>query len=266
VRAHTDTHGDAQSLDGSIASSRRLQLPLSGPLALGMTHCLRASHAAILVGIGTVLADDPRLTARIPVRPASPAAPPCPIQAGSRRHGGGGVWGGGGAKVPAPSQPQPLIVDPRLEMPLDAYLLSDAARPVRPWLFCLDDADPARRAALEARGARVVVCTRRGPGTPPRLDLDEVLERAAAAGVRSVMVEGGARILASFLHAPQLVDRVVVTIAPVYVGGLNVVTGWVGPVHTLAALPDRPPDSFFRRLRDVQYEVLDGDMVLAARL
>ena len=217
-----------------------------------MTHCLRASHDAILVGVGTVAADNPKLSARIPVRSAV--------------------------------QPQPLIVDPRLDMPLDGYLLTDADA-VRPWIFCHARADLARRSALEAAGARVVPCT---AGDGARLDLAEVLERAAAAGIRSVMVEGGARILGSFLQAPHLVDRVVVTIAPVYVGGLSMATGLVGPIHPLQTLPaaveaddaaprpiaaavagttlERRSGSFFHRLRDVRHDLVDGDIVLSGRL
>jgi len=68
VLAPHATHTPAQGIDGSIASSRRIQLPLSNAESMAMTHALRGSHDAILVGVGTVIADDPKLTARIPVR------------------------------------------------------------------------------------------------------------------------------------------------------------------------------------------------------
>ena len=71
VRPPTHPHAPAQGIDGSIASSRRIQLPLSNAQSMAMTHALRGSHDAILVGVGTVIADDPKLTARIPVRLAS---------------------------------------------------------------------------------------------------------------------------------------------------------------------------------------------------
>ena len=84
----------AQSLDGCIAAGPGQRLSLSGPEALMLTHELRAAHAAILVGIGTVLADDPRLTVRL---------------------------------VPG-SHPQPVVVDSRLRIPDDCYLLRHGPR------------------------------------------------------------------------------------------------------------------------------------------
>jgi 3,4-dihydroxy 2-butanone 4-phosphate synthase/GTP cyclohydrolase II len=200
----------AQSLDGSIAAAPGRPLRLSSDAAMRMTHALRATHDAILVGIGTVLADDPRLSVRL-------------------------VEG---------DQPQPVILDSRLRLPLDARVL---AHP-RPPLVASSDPDPARRAALEKRGVEVLAL----PAAPDGhgVDLPALLAALHARGVRSVMVEGGAQVLSAFLAA-GLADAVVVTVAPVYVGGLN----GIAPDGTRPALP---------RLRDVHYTRLQDDVVVWA--
>lgn len=183
----------AQSLDGSLAARRDRPLALSGPQAQVMTHRLRAAHDAILIGIGTLLADDPRLTVRL----------------------------AGGA------DPQPVILDSRLRTPIPARVFQ--RRP--PWIAttsALDLAQSAgpgaardandlagRAAALEASGARLL----RLPGDDQgRVWLPALLECLAGLGVRRLMVEGGAAVITSFLKA-RLVDSLVVTIAPRLVGG-----------------------------------------------
>jgi riboflavin-specific deaminase-like protein len=174
----------AQSLDGSITVARGQRYALSGPDALRFTHLLRARHDAILVGVGTVLADDPQLGVRL---------------------------------VDGPS-PQPVVVDSRLSTPVTAKLLAQpAGRPA--WIAAAtgdSDGQKAERRARLARTGRVVEC----PALPNGwVDLGVLLARLAADGVRHVMVEGGARIITSLLEA-RLADYVVVTIAPQFLGGL----------------------------------------------
>ena len=171
----------AQSLDGSITDRPGKPLALSGELSLVLTHHLRAGHAAILVGIGTVLADNPRLTVRL---------------------------------VPA-RNPQPVVVDSHLRFPLDASLLRSSC----PWIATTDQADAKRQQMLEAAGARVL---RLPVDSDGQVDLSALLRRLGELGVNSLLVEGGARIITGFLQA-RLVDRLVLTIAPVMVGGLNAV-------------------------------------------
>lgn len=170
----------AQSLDGSITARRGEPLAISGPESMEMTHGLRAEHDAILVGIGTVLADDPRLSVRL-------------------------VEG---------SNPQPVIVDSHLRCPLDAKLFKNEKAP---WIATTEDADRRRQAALESAGARVLRVPAEGNG---HVDIRRLLSLLAQLGVQSLMVEGGAAIISSFLAA-RLVDRLIVTIAPMLVGGLN---------------------------------------------
>ena len=173
----------AQSLDGSIAARRGATTPISGPEALRLTHQLRAHHDAILVGVGTVLADDPQLTVRL---------------------------------VRGPN-PQPVIVDSRLRLPPTARLLGDG----RPWIATTDAADRRQQAALEAAGARVVRLPADDTG---RVSLPALFAYLHRQHVHSLMVEGGARVIGRVL-AERLADRLVLTIAPLLLGGLNAVGG-----------------------------------------
>lgn len=173
----------AQSLDGSITRQRGEPMALSGQESMTLTHQLRASHDAILVGIGTVLADDPRLTVRL-------------------------VDG---------ADPQPIIVDSQLRLPLTARLLQSPSR--KPIVATTETAVPERAAALSAVGATVL----RLPATANgQVSLPALLQRLGKRGIKNIMVEGGAGIITSFLAA-RLVDRLVITVAPLLVGGLNAV-------------------------------------------
>jgi riboflavin biosynthesis pyrimidine reductase len=192
----------AQSLDGSITTARGERYRLSGPDALRFTHELRARHDAILVGVGTVLADDPELRVRLA----------------------------------AGASPQPVVVDSQVRTPAHAKLLGQPDRPV--WLAAtasdvdghqihdgdlhdgdLHDGRRARVARVEARGGRIVDC----PALPNGwVDLHGLLRRLASEGIAHLMVEGGARIITSFLEA-RLVDYALVTIAPRFLGGLPAV-------------------------------------------
>ncbi len=204
----------AQSLDGSISAQRGEQMAISGPESLEMTHRLRAEHDAILVGIGTVLADDPRLTVRL-------------------------VEG---------SDPQPIIVDSQLRCPLNARLLQEGSNP---WIATTESAELGLQLCLEAAGARVLHLPANKNG---RVDLAKLLQLLKQLGVRSLMVEGGAEIISSFLAA-HLADRLVVTIAPMLVGGLNAVESH--PDGNGVTLP---------RLSRTQYQRLGNDIILLGDL
>jgi 3,4-dihydroxy 2-butanone 4-phosphate synthase/GTP cyclohydrolase II len=201
----------AQSVDGCIAARPGQPLTLSGSQALTLTHKLRAAHEAILVGIGTVLADNPRLTVRL-------------------------VEG---------KNPQPVVADSRLRFPLDANLLQNHSLP--PWIATSEQADKERQKVLEAAGARVL---RLPTNAKRQVNLAALLERLGELGIGSLMVEGGARIITSFL-SDRLVDHLVLTVAPMLVGGLHGVRrlGQSDPV----CLP---------RLRNLRYQRLEEDLVL----
>lgn len=200
----------AQSLDGSIAARPGRPLALSGSQSMALTHGLRAAHDAILVGIGTVLADNPRLNVRLV----------------------------------AGKDPQPIVVDSRLRFPPYANLLRHCRTP---WIAASEDADPERQAALEKIGALVLRLPTAANGW---VDLAALLQRLAEMGVNSLMVEGGAQIITSFLAA-RLVDQVVLTVAPMLVGGLRVMD-YLG----------RAQGNCFPRLVQVSYQRLGEDLVL----
>lgn len=170
----------AQSLDGSIAAEPGRPYVLSGEESMRLTHALRAAHDGILIGIGTVLADDPRLTVRL---------------------------------VPGRS-PQPVVVDSRLRTPPAARLFAGRGGA---WIATTPEANDDRRAGLEASGARVMRFPAWANGW---VDLPALLAALSEQGIAHVMVEGGARIITSFLRA-RLVDYAVITVAPQFLGGLS---------------------------------------------
>ncbi len=200
----------AQSLDGSITAQRGQSMAISGAESMALTHQLRADHDAILVGIGTVLADDPRLSVRL---------------------------------VPG-DNPQPIILDSHLRFPADARMLN-GRKP--PWIVTTQAASKVQEAVLTGVGVRVI---RMAAGRHGRIPLHDLLHQLAADNIRSIMVEGGAQIITSFLAA-HLVDRLVLTIAPMFVDGLNAVSG----LHHLngQGMP---------RLQNTHTEWLGKDMVL----
>jgi len=201
----------AQSLDGSITVKRGQFTAISGSESMRMTHQLRAAHQAILIGIGTALADDPQLSVRLVEGP----------------------------------QPQPVVVDCYLRLPLTAKLFNHE-RP--PWIFTTLDASEEKQKALEAQGARVVRLPAISEG---KVSLTAVLDYLYEEGLQTVMVEGGARIITSFLVA-KLVDHMVVTIAPKILGGLNAVEYLNG-----SGLP---------HLENARYHVLGDDIVLSGEV
>jgi 3,4-dihydroxy 2-butanone 4-phosphate synthase/GTP cyclohydrolase II len=202
----------AQSLDGCIARAPGVPTALSGEGTRGMTHALRAAHDAILIGVGTLLADDPALTVRF--------------------------WDG--------ESPAPVVLDSRLRTPSSARLL--AAVRARPVTFaCTTAGDVGRQQQLEACGAKVL----RLPACQSQwVDLPALLAELGAAGVQRLMVEGGAKVLTSFLRS-GLADYAVVTIAPRLLGGLPAVTRVAGELQ---------------QLTDAAYERLGPDVVMAGPL
>ncbi len=197
----------AQSLDGSLAARRGQPLALSGTAAAALTHGLRAAHAAILVGIGTVLADDPSLTVRHAAGPS----------------------------------PQPVVLDSTLHFPLQAHLLR---HPRGVWIACTG-ADQQKRQALQSAGARLLDLP---PDNVGRVSLPALLACLAADGIDSLMVEGGARVIQAFL-SQDLADYLVLTIAPMFVGGLHAIEG---PL----------PGPGFPRLEEAGYERLGEDLIV----
>ena len=180
----------AQSLDGSITARRGKPLSLSGGESLKLWHRLRVYHDAILVGIGTVLADDPQLNVRL-------------------------VTG---------SDPQPVILDTRLRFPLKAVSLN-SSKP--PWIVTTKKSNSKIKRKLESKGAKVIRLKANKRGW---VNLPSLLNYLTAQGINSLMVEGGARVITSFLQE-QLIDCFVLTITPCFIGGLHAVEKLLLPTH-----------------------------------
>ena len=170
----------AQSLDGRIATATGDSQWISSPSSLRLAHRLRREHDAILVGIGTVLEDDPQLTVRLV----------------------------------AGRDPLRVIVDSSLRIPLTARVLkSEAAR--RTLIATTEAADGNRAREIKALGAEVL--TAPSDANQPSVSLQALLRELKQRGIASVLVEGGAGIITSLLGA-RLVDRMVVVIAPKIIG------------------------------------------------
>jgi riboflavin-specific deaminase-like protein len=199
----------AQSLDGSITARPGTRLAISGPETKLLTHQLRSMHDAILVGIGTVLADDPKLTARLTGGP----------------------------------HPQPVILDSNARLPLHAQLLQHPTH--KPWIITRNSAPREAVEGLRKAGARVIPL---GTDSNGRIRLDDLLVFLGAEGLRSVMVEGGAAMITSFLAA-RLVDVLILTIAPILVGGVRGVN-------------DLGPGEDFPRQAEMHVEKRGNDLVV----
>ncbi|MBK8014747.1 MAG: bifunctional diaminohydroxyphosphoribosylaminopyrimidine deaminase/5-amino-6-(5-phosphoribosylamino)uracil reductase RibD [Deltaproteobacteria bacterium] len=169
------------SLDGRIATSKGESRYITSEASRREVHALRNTLDAVLVGVGTVIADDPELTARLP----------------GARH------------------PRRVIMDRRLRIPLNAKLVA-TAKDVPTWVMTTRDAPAKKRRMLEARGVEViaVAAARGGSGVDPRAVLKALRKRE----LTSVLVEGGAGIHGAFVDA-RLVDKVVLFYAPLIIGG-----------------------------------------------
>jgi len=206
----------AMSLDGKSATRSRDARWISGESSRGIVHRMRAEHEAVMVGIGTVLADNPRLDVRLD-----------------------GEW----------RQQEKVVVDSSLRTPADALLLKGAPAIIA----CRMGAEPARKDALEAAGARVIELPAAGQG----VDLRALLSLLGRENITSVLVEGGSMLLGG-LFDRQLVQRVTVFIAPMVIGG----QGAPGPVagggveHLASAL----------RLTDIETRQSDGDLLVSGRV
>ena len=159
----------AVSADGRIGIPGQGQVPITGPVSRSQVHMMRAQSDAILVGIGTALADDPQLTCRLP-----------------------------GLENRSPVR---IVLDTKARLPLSSQLARSAGDV--PVLLAAANADAAARRALEGFGVEFIA-TELHAG---RIALPELLEDLAARGMSDIMVEGGAVVARAFLDE-DLVDRI----------------------------------------------------------
>jgi diaminohydroxyphosphoribosylaminopyrimidine deaminase/5-amino-6-(5-phosphoribosylamino)uracil reductase len=180
------------SLDGRIASRTGASKWVTGPEARARVHLLRAQHDAVVIGIGTALADDPRLTVR-----------------------------------DAPGQsPLRVIFDTKLRLPLAGRLVQ-SAREVPTWVICTTDAPSSAEDQLVERGVEVLRAPASAEG---RIDPIAALRVLATRGIVAVMIEGGAELAGSVL-AGAAVDELHAFIAPILLGprGRPGAVDWAGP-------------------------------------
>lgn len=203
----------AQSLDGSIASVNRQQMQLSGAESMRLTHQLRALNHSILVGIGTVLADNPSLTTRLV----------------------------------AGDNPQPVILDTNLRTPPEANLVN--RQDLSTWIANGNHGSGDRCRMLRQKGATLISCR---CGDDGLIDLEALMEELVKRQIGSLMVEGGARVITSFIRW-KLVDLFVVTVSPKFVGGL--------PVIDTSSFQS----TSFLQLEDAHYQTLGEDLIIWAR-
>lgn len=173
----------AASLDGKIATRSGDARWISGEEARKYVHSLRYTHDAIIVGVNTILADDPRLTARI-----------C-----------------GGKGGTAKTQPLRVVVDSKGRTPLTARVFGE---PGKTLMALGREATLEERAAFAQVGADVLEL----PSDDGRVDLPKLMEALGEREIASVLVEGGGTLLGALFDC-GLVDKVIAFIAPIIIGG-----------------------------------------------
>ncbi|WP_391115922.1 bifunctional diaminohydroxyphosphoribosylaminopyrimidine deaminase/5-amino-6-(5-phosphoribosylamino)uracil reductase RibD [Psychrobacillus sp. L3] len=179
----------AMTLDGKLATHTGHSKWITGEVARADVHLLRNEVDAILVGVGTVLADNPSLTTRLP-------------------EGGG-------------KNPTRIILDSHLRTPLEAKVLqTDEADTI---IVTTIDADSELVRLYEEKGVSFIYVSRVDNG----LNLQEMLVKLYKGGITDVLVEGGGAVNASFLRA-GLIDKYFIYIAPKVLGGRNSLTPFTG--------------------------------------
>ena len=182
----------AASLDGQTALLNGQSQWITGDAARADGHAWRARSCAVLTGIGTVLADNPRLDVRL---------------------------------VDTARQPHVVIVDSKLETPLDAHILgAGRAR----FIYAATQND-AKQAALEALGVTVIDM----PGDDGKVDLSAMLRDLAKREVNELHVEAGHKLNGSFMRL-GLVDELLVYLAPKLIGTGQGMASF-GPLQSLSA-------------------------------
>ena len=169
----------AVTLDGKIATRTSESKWITSEAAREDVHRLRNEHVGILVGVQTVIHDNPQLTTRLPEG----------------------------------RNPIRIILDSTLRIPLDARVITDGEAPT--WIFTGRAYDEGKRSRLEQLGVKVYPTQ---DESSDRVNLPQMLDILGAAEVSSVFVEGGAEVNASFVQQ-GLADKLVLYIAPKLVGG-----------------------------------------------
>jgi diaminohydroxyphosphoribosylaminopyrimidine deaminase/5-amino-6-(5-phosphoribosylamino)uracil reductase len=182
----------AQSLDGKIATKSGHSRWISSGLSRTMAHNIRAKHDAVMIGINTLLADDPLLN----IRRADKS-----MKAGYK-------------------YPVKIVIDSRLRTPLDSRIFNKLSKG-RTIIAATKGASLIKEKRLKKLGAEVI---RSGSG---KVDLSQLLTELSKRGINNILVEGGGELAAS-LFASKLVDKLFLFIAPILIGGRDAITSIEG--------------------------------------
>lgn len=212
------------TLDGKVATATGESQWITGRMSRQEVHHLRCSVDAILIGVDTVLADDPSLTARTGPR----------------------------LQQLASRQPLRIVVDSRLRTPLNAQVLAQQGK-AKTIVATTAAAPEARRSALQEKGIEILTL----PALQGRVSLPALLPQLGRRGIMSLLVEGGSEVNAAMLKA-KLVDHIRLYIAPRLLGGQNAkaVIGGKSPARLTGAIEIRHVATRF-----VGYDVVvEGDL------
>ncbi len=171
----------AMSLDGKIATRTGDSKWISHETSRKRAHLMRSQADAVMVGIGTAMKDNPRLTVRLDAANAH--------------------------------DPRKVIVDPQAEIPIDSRLLSPEIAPSA-IIAVTKEPEDARVDSIKSRGAEVLVCAGKGQ----IVDLEDLMTKLAQKGIVYILVEGGGTLIAALLEK-KLVDKLAFFYAPIIIGG-----------------------------------------------
>lgn len=171
----------ASTLDGKIATYTGDSKWITNEASRSYVHTLRHQHQAIMVGVETVIHDNPKLTTRLTVEGLHPIR---------------------------------VVVDSMLRTPLDAKLIQDLTeKHLRTIVLTTEQASQQKQSELESLGAEIIRC-----GSGERVDLAFAMQQLGARGISSILLEGGGRLNGAMLKA-QLIDKIILFIAPKIIGG-----------------------------------------------
>ncbi|KAI8971771.1 riboflavin biosynthesis protein RibD domain-containing protein [Mycotypha africana] len=211
-----------------------------------MTHRLRTLHDGIMVGIGTVLVDNPQLNGKQ-----------------------GSSWNANmifsqfiqnmylpSANVASINQPQPIVLDPFLRIPVDCKLITNYKNGIgkQLWLVVSKggiERNCSKKETLIDIGVKLIIIDKIENGHIP---LRNVLEHLKKEGIDKLMIEGGSKIIQSCLNSKTW-DQLIITTGPIFIGSANGIS---------AVTTNNDDDSNLPILKNVKYQIMGKDIVMAA--
>ncbi|KAI9486909.1 MAG: riboflavin biosynthesis protein RibD domain-containing protein [Benjaminiella poitrasii] len=205
-----------------------------------MTHRLRTIHDGIMVGIGTVLVDNPQLNGNINMKPMSLLSLSFFLFLLARYLS---------AEETPIKQPQPIVLDPFLKLPTTCKLVQNYrdGRGKQPWLIVSErgcSERPERVIDLQSIGVKLIKIKEDDNGHIP---LEKVFQVLKEQKIDTLMVEGGSKVIQSCLKSEW--DQLIITVGPMFIGsdGVSAIV-----------------DAFLPELKNIKYEIMGKDCVMAA--